>query len=240
MNDEIKITENPYDILGVARDATSEQIKAAFRRQAQRYHPDRGDDGDSEFFIKVTDAFRILSNPKTRKQYDRAGKVKRKETNRINSAIKNCQSMFLSALNDWRVDSGEFDVFDALVDNVKQNMKQAEKNIKGFKEDIKRMKALKKRIKPKNKKGTEILFEGVLTDRIYGRQDDIERQQEELEIGKIMIDLFKDVTMEGVKKLSNDIEEFDEDGDMVEEEEDYGESDLLSNPILAKALNRFK
>lgn len=60
-----------YEILGVPRNASQEEIKAAFRRLAMKYHPDRG--GDPEKFKKINEAYQTLSNPETRAQYDRYG-----------------------------------------------------------------------------------------------------------------------------------------------------------------------
>ena len=57
-----------YQTLGVARDASDEQIKRAFRRLAMHHHPDRG--GDAEQFKKVEEAYRVLSDPRSRAQYD--------------------------------------------------------------------------------------------------------------------------------------------------------------------------
>ncbi len=58
-----------YKILGVARDATPEEIKKAFREKAKRFHPDRNK-SSQEFFKKVTLAYETLIDPEKRKKYD--------------------------------------------------------------------------------------------------------------------------------------------------------------------------
>ncbi len=60
--------KNFYDILGVKRDATQEEISKAFRKLAAKYHPDRG--GDEEKFKEISEAYTTLSDPKKRKEYD--------------------------------------------------------------------------------------------------------------------------------------------------------------------------
>jgi len=61
-----------YEILGVPRDASQEQIKEAFRKLAQKYHPDKPT-GDAEKFKEVNEAYQVLSSPEKRAQYDRYG-----------------------------------------------------------------------------------------------------------------------------------------------------------------------
>ena len=57
-----------YDILGVSRDATKEEIKKAFRKLAHKHHPDKG--GDEEKFKAINQAYQTLSNDEKRFKYD--------------------------------------------------------------------------------------------------------------------------------------------------------------------------
>ncbi|TPW08999.1 MAG: molecular chaperone DnaJ, partial [bacterium] len=62
-----------YEILGVAENATPEQVKKAFRGLAKRYHPDanRNDPSAESKFKEAGEAFEVLSDPDKRAQYDR-------------------------------------------------------------------------------------------------------------------------------------------------------------------------
>lgn len=60
-----------YEVLGVARDATPDEIKAAYIRAAKIHHPDRG--GDREQFQELERANAVLSDPDKRKRYDQTG-----------------------------------------------------------------------------------------------------------------------------------------------------------------------
>jgi DnaJ-class molecular chaperone len=64
-----------YEVLGVARNATPEQIKKAYRSQARKYHPDvtHGDKQAEAKFKEAQQAYDILSEPEKRKLYDRVG-----------------------------------------------------------------------------------------------------------------------------------------------------------------------
>ena len=57
-----------YDVLGVKRDASEKEIKSAFRKLAQKYHPDAG--GDENKFKEISEAYETLSDEKKRKEYD--------------------------------------------------------------------------------------------------------------------------------------------------------------------------
>ena len=60
-----------YEILGVARDATAEQLKDAYRTLALKYHPDRNKDaGAEDRFKEISEAYAVLSDSEKRATYD--------------------------------------------------------------------------------------------------------------------------------------------------------------------------
>lgn len=63
-----------YDVLGVARDASPDQIKKAYRRLAHKYHPDRNNDaGAEEQFKAAAEAYEVLADSAKRQRYDQYG-----------------------------------------------------------------------------------------------------------------------------------------------------------------------
>src|SRR5262245_32344231 len=66
-----------YEQLGVSRDASADDIKKAYRRQALKYHPDRnpGEAAAEPQFKAVTEAYQVLSDGEKRSNYDRFGEA---------------------------------------------------------------------------------------------------------------------------------------------------------------------
>ena len=63
--------KNPYDVLGISKDASADEIKRAYRKLSKKYHPDLNHEaGAEEKFKEVNDAYEILSDPQKKAQFD--------------------------------------------------------------------------------------------------------------------------------------------------------------------------
>jgi curved DNA-binding protein len=64
-----------YEVLGLARSASVDEIKKAYRKLARKYHPDMnpGDSGAEEKFKEISEAYEVLTDPEKRKMYDQFG-----------------------------------------------------------------------------------------------------------------------------------------------------------------------
>jgi molecular chaperone DnaJ len=60
-----------YEVLGVERNASPAQVRAAFRRLARAHHPDTSTSGSAESLAPINEAWRVLGDPASRRAYDR-------------------------------------------------------------------------------------------------------------------------------------------------------------------------
>ena len=68
---------NPYSTLGVAKGATADTIKRAYKEKAKEHHPDRG--GDANKFAEISNAYDILKDPNKRAYFDQTGSTDQRQ-----------------------------------------------------------------------------------------------------------------------------------------------------------------
>ena len=91
------MTKDPYAVLGVARNASPDDIKAAYRRLAKRLHPDMspGNGAHEQRFKEVCSAYALLRDPESRARYDKA---RRRALRQQRSAMATMAASFVLTL----------------------------------------------------------------------------------------------------------------------------------------------
>ena len=107
-----------YEVLGVAPDATPEQIKKAYQRLAMKYHPDRMEGGDDRHFKKIQGAYEVLSDPERRELYDATGET---EKPKMDAAETLVSQLFAGAVDN--------NVKGDLIEQITKLVKQASANM---------------------------------------------------------------------------------------------------------------
>lgn len=101
-----------YKVLGIAKGASDEEIKKAYRKQALRFHPDKNKSpGAEDKFKEVAEAYDVLSDAKKRDIYDRFGEEGKRITFASSSPVTSqrppdnflCSSMTTSCCKNTRV-----------------------------------------------------------------------------------------------------------------------------------------
>ena len=69
------MNKDPYEVLGVTRNCSLDDIQKAYREKAKKYHPDRniGDPDSEQKFLQIQDAYDVLNDPVKKSNYDRFG-----------------------------------------------------------------------------------------------------------------------------------------------------------------------
>jgi curved DNA-binding protein CbpA len=101
---ESALVFDPYDVLGLARNAEPGAVKAAYRLKVRTAHPDRG--GDPEVFIGIVRAFDVLSDPDARRLYDETGIVDPDAISRLRNEVAVVLADMFDAAVRTAIDTG--------------------------------------------------------------------------------------------------------------------------------------
>lgn len=150
---------DPYETLGLNRDASPADVKRAYRRKAKQTHPDTG--GDAKAFQSVELAHRILSDDEARRKYDTTGKFDDGPDNDDAQAISIIAGMLDAVLDD---EKAKFrDLVGEMRKRIEGDIRTAETSIKQGKAFVTRTLDLQKRFKSKTGRN---LFKSMIASKI--------------------------------------------------------------------------
>lgn len=140
---------DPYDVLGVAKEATAGEINDAYKRKAKGAHPDKG--GTAEEFTRIKQAALVLLDPDKRSRFDSEGTVDaNRPDNRTATAMERIAQFFVNSINatvDRPINLDELDLvegaktfFNQCIGQCQQQIVKLEKQIKQFERALKRLK----------------------------------------------------------------------------------------------------
>jgi curved DNA-binding protein len=110
-----------YEILGVTKDASNEDLKKNYRRLARQYHPDLnpGNKAAEEKFKDIGEAYEVLSDPAKRAQYDQFSRFwKQKGFDKQAAARENGSNRTNGRTRNQEVDPGRYSDFDSFINQV--------------------------------------------------------------------------------------------------------------------------
>lgn len=123
--------KNPYEVLGVRREADATSIRAAYRQLARAHHPDRG--GSDERMGEINAAYEVLSDEEKRARFDRTGDSRKPDDPEIVA-----EAAVAQMINQWLSDpseSGE-NVVAAFLNNVRIMRIKIESEIHGMRNGL--------------------------------------------------------------------------------------------------------
>lgn len=189
-----------YKTLGVARDATPEQIKAAYRRKASAYHPDRGEPGEKEdrqqAMAAVNAANDVLSDPERRRHYDETGASER-PLSPEEALQREAQADLAQLLRQILSDEHAGDPIRLAWERIAEGNDKGRSHIANLTAKVKRLTA--KRELVRRKSGGENLVHAIIDGEVQQASRDLATVQRALEVGKAMGRILDDYEYTGVK-----------------------------------------
>lgn len=175
-----------YQILGLTKDCSAEDIKQQFRTLARQHHPDMG--GDEELFKKINYAYEILSDPVRRKDYDDTGNTQR-PIDINHEAIVNLSGLFFSIIPNFDPNTGN------IIDIIKQEIVKTQQAIERDKINcnvyITKLELTKGKIRKKTEY-TENIFYSFADNQLQARHNDLKIMDRKLEIAREMLQILDD------------------------------------------------
>lgn len=139
---------NPYETLGVAKDATLDQIKKVYRQKSKKCHPDAG--GDGEEFKRISSAYELLSNQERRDHFDRTGETAEVEDPSLSIVSQLLGSVLLGILNAGG-DPEKTDLVKLMRNKAKEEITQLKATISVNKKRVDKLRKVAKRVLYKSK-----------------------------------------------------------------------------------------
>lgn len=134
--------DNLYEILGVDKNATEEEIKAAYRAKAKKNHTDVG--GDNDKMVAITKAYGVLKDPKKKEHYDNTGQEELDGFDKRFRAF--IQEIFIKIIETDNVDVNHMDLIDLFKQNLDGMLSNGQNLLNKTERNLKKMRSTLDRI----------------------------------------------------------------------------------------------
>lgn len=132
--------QNLYEVLGVPRDASQEEIKKVYREKAKKLHPDKG--GSIQAMSQLALAYECLGDPERRKHYDDTG-----ISDGADQTEQAARNIILSAFDQATANDSNIDYVGFARDHVESRLNHYESQLSDLKSIIKRLERSRARVK---------------------------------------------------------------------------------------------
>lgn len=174
-----------YEILGVSRDASDDAIRKAYRKRAQKEHPDKG--GDTEAFQALQKAYLVLSDPESRKHYDETGE-EGGPSKRVEEVFNILANLLVQHIE--QVDIDRKDLIEMMRESSRRRQVEIRADIKKRKVVIKRFENALSRLQ---KKGSgENAFAVVIQNNIRAIEQCIIDSEAQIKLGDLALEILAD------------------------------------------------
>lgn len=169
---------NLYKELKINKNATSEEIKKAYRESAKKYHPDKNNGKQLPEFEKITTAYNILSDNSKRKEYDDTGGYSSNPQSINQLALQSLANLFMSIVKDQNYQFEKTNLFSVMQNNLDIALRKENSKHREINKLIKRLQLIEKKISGENTLFNDMIKNDVKNQKLI--QNNIQREIEML------------------------------------------------------------
>lgn len=194
-------SNDPYEVLGLGKDATPQEINAAYKAAAKKAHPDQG--GTSEDFTRVKQASMVLLDPRQRKKFDETGEHESTADNAEAAVMEAIASFLISTINGleegWSPNLEQTDLIGNAKRNFADKIKVCEQNIQSINKQIRKLERALKRLKTKRKND---VIRAMISRHIVLLQNVIPINDRDIATNKRAIEILNDYEFDHASPMS--------------------------------------
>jgi len=178
---------NLYDILGLSKNASFDEIKAKYKSLAQQHHPDK-EGGDPDLFKKIKHAYEVLSDPINRKKYDTTGYYNQ-GPNIQTEALDQLSRLFFNLIPNINADIDDLVLI--MKNESRREKDNVNNNINTCNGYIEKLNKIINKIK-KKKDGGENFLKMFAESQLKMRINELQNFKRQIEVLDIVIEILED------------------------------------------------